>query len=58
MKPPLNEVCENCIWWDGDNSGMQGQCNQADARLIVGRYEECVNFLARYLTIPTGETDD
>ena len=52
------EVCQDCIWWDGDNSGMQGQCNQADARLIVGRYEECVNFLARYLTIPTGETDD
>ncbi len=43
------EVCQNCIWWDGDSTGMQGQCNQTDVRLIVGRYEECVNFLARDL---------
>ena len=49
IKKITEEVCQNCIWWDGDSTGMQGQCNQTDVRLIVGRYEECVNFLARDL---------
>jgi hypothetical protein len=44
------EVCQDCIWWNGDSSGMQGYCvEDHNMALITGRYEECINFLARYL---------
>jgi hypothetical protein len=47
---PLEEVCQDCIWWRGENSGMLGEClHDPEVILIIGRYEECVNFLVRDL---------
>ncbi len=47
----MNEICQNCIWWDGDNSGELGNCINEDGRnkLRIGRYESCVEHLAREL---------
>jgi len=56
---PVLEVCENCIWWCGDNSGMQGYCwYDPETTLITGRYEDCSQFLDRYLIIPLGEDNE
>jgi len=56
----FREVCENCIWWDGDNSGMQGECGTTEAytSVVTGRYEDCSQFLARYLYLPIGENNE
>lgn len=53
----VRDVCEDCIWWKGDNSGMQGECmdSMSDTPLVIGRYENCSQFLTRYLSIPIGE---
>lgn len=55
-----SEVCDNCIWWKGDNTGMQGECmdSTSDIPLVIGRYEECSQFLDRYLIIPMGEDNE
>lgn len=44
-----SDRCEDCVWWDGDATGMQGYCNEPDGGMmtITGRYEECIRFLAR-----------
>ena len=50
----IMDNCEDCIWWQGDSSGMQGECcankqQDPDSVLITGRYEDCEAFLQRYL---------
>tara|TARA_R110000787_G_scaffold1815_4_gene7724 strand:+ start:2379 stop:2558 length:180 start_codon:yes stop_codon:yes gene_type:complete len=48
----INEVCENCIWWAGDNSAMQGQCEEGiedDSSLTTGRHDSCEKYLARFI---------
>lgn len=44
-----NEYCNECIMWNGDSSGVLGECTNTSGayRLLVGRYESCMNFLAR-----------
>ncbi len=56
----FDEVCENCIWWRGDATGMQGDCEEpgrdlADTRLVIGRYEDCMQILVRHVNIPLPE---
>jgi len=51
-----DEVCQNCIWWLGDNSGDQGEClndEADDSRLIMGRFEDCINILVREVNTDT-----
>lgn len=49
----MEEHCQNCIHWDGDNSGMLGYCNvdyeKDNILVVVGRFENCIHFLARKL---------
>jgi len=45
MKKGNLEVCQNCIWWDGDGEGTQGVCNNDDIPVITGRYDDCDNIL-------------
>ncbi len=52
------EMCQNCIWWMGDNSGEQGEClEDAEVRNIrTGRYESCVKVMVRDIdTADNGE---
>ena len=56
----FDEVCENCIWWRSDATGMQGDCEEpgrdpADTRLVIGRYEDCMQILVRHVNIPLPE---
>jgi hypothetical protein len=46
-----DEYCQDCIWWDGDNSGEQGECTNGVDKLITGRYENCVSFLPRQVEV-------
>ena len=54
-----DEVCQNCIWWLGDNSGYKGECTNAegDKKLYVGRYESCESYLANDIGIDGLEND-
>ena len=49
MSSRLDEVCENCIYWIGDGSGMEGECthDEGHAGDAIGRYESCVHMLGR-----------
>ncbi len=56
MAGNTEEMCQNCIWWVGDNSGDQGDCIENTAELRTGRYESCVKVLIRDIdTTDTGE---
>lgn len=54
MTNKSDEMCANCIYWDGDSNGDQGPCTN-DAGVIVGRFESCVNFLNRFVPHDDGE---
>jgi hypothetical protein len=59
MSLPNEEMCQNCIWWIGDSSGMQGQCTNGNDDTRTGRYESCVSFLDRDIGFDNGvELDD
>lgn len=52
MDSNINEICENCIWWAGDNSAMQGQCEEGiedDAIVMTSRTDSCEQYLARFI---------
>ena len=60
MRSEYDEVCENCIWWNSDGTGMQGVCEEpgrdpGDTRLVTGRYEDCMQILVRHINIPFPE---
>tara|TARA_R110002020_G_scaffold108005_1_gene250547 strand:- start:6856 stop:7023 length:168 start_codon:yes stop_codon:yes gene_type:complete len=43
----LEEICENCVWWEGDSSGQQGRCSKQEDQL-TNRTDDCVvDYLAR-----------
>lgn len=45
-----DEMCENCIKWQGDSRGEQGDCMlDEDVPVLTGRFESCVRFLQRHL---------
>jgi len=48
-----DEYCQACIMWDGDSSGDRGECTNGNGatKLMVGRFESCMNFLARDVSI-------
>ena len=48
----MDEVCQDCIWWLGDSSGELGECTNGDSnnKIMVGRYESCVDYMARELS--------
>ena len=48
-----DEYCQECIMWAGDASGEKGECTNGNgaSKLIVGRYESCMNFLARNVSV-------
>jgi hypothetical protein len=43
------EICANCINWDGDSLGEQGDCfpGPDETPVRTGRYEDCIHFIAR-----------
>ncbi len=47
------EQCQYCIWWLGDGRGEQGECTNGDGltKTLTGRYENCMDYLARDLNI-------
>lgn len=47
----MTEFCQDCLYWDGDSSGLVGYCNIDDDRVLIGRLENCIQFLARKLEI-------
>lgn len=51
MTNKTSEICENCIWWDGDSSGHQGVCthdpDKTAPEVVTGRFESCVNVMVR-----------
>lgn len=45
-------TCQDCIWWMGNATGMEGECTHESGTMITitGRYTtECISFLDREL---------
>ena len=57
MTDRTDDMCENCILWDGDSRGEQGECFlDPEAPVRTGRFESCVRFIDR--NVDTFEEDN
>ena len=49
------ELCINCIWWEGDSHAEKGACHVEGLAHSprTARYDECIKFIPR--RVDTGE---